>query len=167
MDRTQKQTFVKELNARVANAGLLVVSHYRGLSVKEMTDLRGQLRAEGAELQVTKNRLAKLALEGTPCSSAQEFFVGPTALAISEDAIAAAKITQQFADKNKKFVIVGGAMGEKKLTAEDVKALSKLPSLDELRGMLVGMIQTPATRIATLSAAPATKVARVIAMKPE
>jgi large subunit ribosomal protein L10 len=167
MDRAQKQAFVKDLNSRLSGVELMVVTHYRGLTVAEMEELRGKMRTEGGEIQVTKNRLAKRAFEGTPFTVAEEYMTGPTALAFSSDPVAAAKVTQNFADDHDNLIIVGGVMGEKKLTAEEVKALAKLPSLDELRGRLVGLLQTPAQRIATLSQAPAGQIARLVAQKPE
>jgi large subunit ribosomal protein L10 len=167
MDRAQKRTFVKDLNARLGGVELMVVTQYRGLTVAEMEELRNKMRTEGGEVQVTKNRLAKRAFEGTPFVAAEEYMTGPTALAFSSDPLAAAKVTQKFADDHDNLIIIGGVMGEKKLTADEVKVLAKLPSLDELRGKLVGLLQAPAQRIATLSQAPAGQIARLVAQKPE
>lgn len=165
MDRQQKHTFVTDLQTRLQDAQALVVTHYRGLTVAEMQTLRRQMRDAGGEVQVAKNRLAKLAVKDLPLNAATEFMTGPTALAFSADPVAAAKVAQQFADKNDKLIIVGGALNEKTLSAADIKALSKLPSLDELRGKLVGLLQAPAQRLATVTQAPAGQVARVIQAK--
>ncbi|MDD9920090.1 MAG: 50S ribosomal protein L10 [Alphaproteobacteria bacterium] len=167
MDRAQKEAFVADLHGRLEGAELMVVGHYRGLTVAQMTQLRGNMRQEGGEVQVSKNRLAKLAFKGTPFTVVEEFMTGPTALAFSKDPVAAAKVAQKFADDHENFVVVGGALGEKKLSAEEVKALSKMPSLDELRGKLVGLLQAPAQKIASVTQAPAGQVARVIAAKSE
>ena len=167
MDKTQKQAFVKDLNAKLQAAEAVVVAHYRGTTVAEMTELRCAMREGGAFVKVAKNRLAKIAFDGTPYTNLSELMTGPTALSSSEDPVTAAKVAQKFADDNKNFVILGGAMGDKFLDPAGVKALASMPSLDELRGKLVGLISAPAQRIATLTAAPATKVARVLAMKPE
>lgn len=162
MDRTQKQAFVSGLQAELAQANTLVVAHYRGLTVKDMSTLRRTMRAEGGKVQVAKNRLAKLAFKGTSFEGVADLMVGPTLLAYSADAVAAAKVAQKFADKNDKLVILGGAMGATKLDKAGVKALSDLPSLDELRGKLVGLLQAPATKLAGVTQAPAGQVARVL-----
>ncbi len=168
MDRAQKKTFVVDLRTRMEDdIQLVVVAHYRGLSVAKMTQLRREMRAEGGEIQVAKNRLVKIALADTQFSTLDDILAGPTALAFSKDPVAAAKVAQKFADSNDNFVIMGGALGDKKLSVADVKALSALPSLDELRSKLVGLIQAPAQQLAILSQAPATKIARVIALKEQ
>lgn len=161
MDRAEKRELVDELNAVFSTAGVVVVSHYVGLSVAEMTDLRRRMRAVGAGFKVTKNRLAKLALEGTACNTISDLFAGPTAIAYSNDPIAAPKVIAEYAKGNDKLVILGGAMGSTFLDAKGVDALAKLPSLDELRAQLVGLIQTPATRVAGILQAPAGQLARV------
>lgn len=161
MDRNQKAELVQTLNGVFASAGVVVVTHYTGLTVAEMTDLRGKMTEAGASFKVTKNRMAKLALEGTDAAPIAELFSGPTAIAWSDDPVSAPKIVAAFAKENEKLVILGGAMGETVLDAGGVKALAELPSLDELRGKLVGMISTPATRIAAVTAAPAGQLARV------
>lgn len=162
MDRAQKREFVAEMHDVFQNTGVIVVAHYSGLSVSEMTDLRGRMREAGATLKVAKNRLAKLALEGTDVSCAADLFRGPTVVAYSDDPIAAPKAAAAFAKQNDKLVILGGAMGRTVLDAGGVKALAELPSLDELRAKLVGMISTPATRIAQVLQAPGGQVARVL-----
>lgn len=162
MDRAQKTELVTSLNGVFADAGVVVVTHYIGLSVPEMSDLRARMADAGASFKVTKNRLAKLALEGTPASGISELFQGPTAIAYSNDPVAAPKVAAGFAKENEKLVILGGTMGETVLDANGVKALASLPSLDELRGKIVGMLNTPATQIAGVLQAPAGQVARVL-----
>ncbi len=162
MDRAQKAELVTTFNQVFSNAGVIVVTHYSGLTVAEMTDLRVRMAEAGASFKVTKNRLVKLALEGTDAAGIAELFEGPTAIAYSDDPVAAPKVAVNFAKSNENLVVLGGAMGSTVLDAGGVKALSDLPSLDELRAKLVGMIQTPATRIAGVLQAPAGQVARVI-----
>lgn len=165
MDRAQKEELVSHLNGVFANAGVVVVAHYSGLSVAQMTNLRSKMSEAGGSVKVTKNRLAKLALEGTPVAGIADHFTGPTAIAYSDDPVAAPRIAAAFAKENEQFVILGGAMGETLLDQNGVKALAELPSLDELRGKLVGMISTPATRIAGVLQAPAGQLARVMGAK--
>ena len=162
MDRAQKAELVTTLNSVFSNAGCVVVAHNLGLTVAQMTDLRVRMSQEGASLKVAKNRLAKLALEGTDAEGIKEMFVGPTTIAYSDDPISAPKVVAKFAKDNEKFVVLGGAMGTTVLDEAGVKALAELPSLDELRAKLVGMIQTPATRIAGILQAPGGQVARVL-----
>jgi Ribosomal protein L10 len=162
VDRTQKKEWIGALHGTFGDAGLVVVAHYSGLTVAEMTDLRVKMRAAGASFKVTKNRLTKLALQGTAYESIADLFVGPTAVAFSKDPVAAAKVAADFAKTNDKLKILGGSLGGQTLDIDGVKALATLPSLDELRGKLIGMISTPATRIAGVLQAPAGQVARVI-----
>lgn len=161
MDRNQKAELVASLNGVFSSAGVVVVTHYTGLNVAEMTDLRAKMLGAGASFKVSKNRMAKLALEGTTAAPIAELFSGPTAIGWSDDPVAAPKIIANFAKDNEKLVILGGVMGDTVLDATGVKALAELPSLDELRGKIVGMISTPATRIAAITAAPAGQLARV------
>lgn len=161
MDRTQKKEWIGALHETFGDAGLVVVAHYKGLTVAEMTDLRTKMRAAGASFKVTKNRLTKLALQGTAYEGIADLFVGPTGVAISADPVAAAKVAVDFAKANDKLKILGGSLGGQALTVDGVKALATLPSLDELRGKLIGMISTPATRIAGVLQAPAGQLARV------
>jgi large subunit ribosomal protein L10 len=161
VDRNQKAELVTSLNDVFSGAGVVVVAHYSGLNVAEMTDLRKKMTEAGASFKVTKNRMAKLALEDTSAAPIAELFSGPTAIAWSDDPVAAPKIVADFAKENEKLVILGGAMGDTVLDVDGVKTLAALPSLDELRGRLVGMISTPATRIAAVIAAPAGQLARV------
>lgn len=161
MDRNQKAELVTSLNGVFASAGVVVVTHYTGLNVAQMTELRAKMLEAGASFKVTKNRMARLALEGTTAAPLVELFSGPTAIAWSDDPVAAPKIVANFAKDNEALVILGGVMGETVLDVNGVKALATLPSLDELRGKLVGMISTPATRIAAVTGAPAGQLARV------
>jgi large subunit ribosomal protein L10 len=152
---------VATLNTAFAETGVIVVAHYAGLTVKDMTALRARMREAGGKVKVAKNRLARLALQGTDAASIADLFTGPTLIAYSGDPVAAPKVAVEFARTNEKLVILGGAMGTTSLDPEGVKALATLPSLDELRAKLVGMIQTPATRIAQVVSAPAAQLARV------
>ncbi|MEN3791769.1 50S ribosomal protein L10 [Fulvimarina sp. MAC3] len=162
MERAEKREFVTQLNQSFQDAGVVVVAHYAGLTVANMNDLRSQMRAAGGTVKVAKNRLAKIALQGTDAEGISNLFEGQTLIAYSSDPVAAAKVSNDFAKKNDKLVILGGALGATTLDANGVKALADLPSLDELRGKLVGMIQTPATRIAGVVQAPAGQLARVL-----
>ncbi|ODP37843.1 50S ribosomal protein L10 [Sphingomonas turrisvirgatae] len=161
MDRTQKTEAVAELNRTFGEVGVVVVTRNLGMTVKQSTDLRNKMRDAGASYKVAKNRLAKIALDGTDYTVLADLLTGPTALATSIDPVAAAKVAIDFAKTNDKLEIVGGAMGSQLLDAEGVKALASLPSLDELRGKLVGLLQAPAQRIAVITAAPASQLARV------
>lgn len=162
MDRSDKEQLVASLKDAFNETNLVVVTHYSGLTVAEMGNLRDRMREVGAKFKVTKNRLTRLALEGTQFEGISNLFTGPTAMAFSQDPVAAAKAAVEFSKKNEKLVLVGGALGDKALSVDDIKALATLPSLDELRAKLVGMLNTPATRIAGVHQAPASKVARVI-----
>jgi large subunit ribosomal protein L10 len=161
VDRSQKEKLVASLNETLSGVTSIVVTHQTGLTVAEVTDLRRLMREAGAGFKVTKNRLARLALQGTQFERLSSLFTGPTAIAFSRDPVAAAKVAVEFANKNDKLVIVGGALGTQALDAAGVKALATLPSLDELRGKLVGLLQTPASRIAAVLQAPGSQLARV------
>ena len=161
MDRAEKKELVAELNGVFKKASVVVVAHYSGLTVAQLQNLRKQMRDAGASVQVAKNRLAKIALEGTDVASIGSLLKGPTLIAYSDDPIAAPKVAVAFAKDNDKFVILGGAMGPTALNADSVKSLATMPSLDELRAKIVGLVQAPATKIAQLSTAPAAKLARV------
>ncbi|WP_187972047.1 50S ribosomal protein L10 [Aquibium microcysteis] len=161
MDRAEKRELVTDLNGVFQTSGSVVVAHYAGITVAQMNDLRTKMRAAGGTVKVAKNRLAKIALQGTPSESIQGLFTGQTLIAYAEDPVVAPKITSEFAKGNDKLVILGGAMGATSLDIEGVKTLATLPSLDELRAKLVGMISTPATRIAQVVNAPAAQLARV------
>jgi len=162
MDRTQKGELVEDLKKGFAEAELVVVTRNLGLTVAQSSDLRNKMRSAGANFRVAKNRLALIALEGSRYTQIGEYLKGPTALATSADPIAAAKVAVDFAKTNDRFEIVGGAMGATMLDIKGVKALAELPSLDELRARIVGLVQAPATKIAQLMNAPAAKLARVV-----
>ena len=159
-DRAQKAESIESLKGVFAGAGAVVVTHYLGLSVAELSDLRGRLRKEGAALKVVKNRLAQKALNGAG-EGANALFKGPVAIAYAPDPVSAAKVTMQYAKDNEKLKIVGALMGETLLDAKGVDALAKLPSLDQLRAQILGLIQAPATRVAGVIQAPAAQLARV------
>ena len=162
MDRAQKEKVVEELGQIFESSGVVVVSHYAGLTVAEMQDLRARARQGGSAVRVAKNRLAKIALDGMPCAGIADFLTGMTVLTFSEDPVAAAKTLVEFAKSNNKLTIVGGSIDGKVLDKSGVEALAKLPSLDELRGKLVGLLQAPAGKLARVAQAPAGKLARVI-----
>lgn len=155
MNRAQKEAEVQELQQTFSNNELIVVTHYSGLTVAQITDLRSKLRMEGARFKVTKNTLAKLATKGTKFESLNGLFTGPTGIAASQDPVAAAKVAHNFAKTNDKLIILGGVLGDKILDAEAVKQLASLPSLDALRSRLIGLLQAPATKLAVLMQIPA------------
>jgi large subunit ribosomal protein L10 len=161
MERAEKREVVSALHDVFAKTGVVVVAHYAGLSVAQMTKLRSDMREAGGQVKVAKNRLVKLALEGTDAKVIADLMTGPTCLAYSDDPIAAPKVAVKFAKGNEKFVILGGAMGATVLDSKGVSSLADLPSLDELRGKLVGLIQAPASKIARTVSAPAAQLARV------
>ena len=163
MDRTEKREFVAEMAAVFAETSFVVVVRNSGLTVAEVTELRRRMRAAGATYKVAKNRLATLALDGTRFDGIAPLLKGPTALAWCRDPVAVAKVAVEFARTNDKFVGLGGALGAQLLDASGVKALSELPSLEVLRAGLLGMLQTPATRIAGILQAPGGQIARVLA----
>ena len=161
MDRSQKAESVAQLNAVFSEASVVVVTRNLGLSVAQSTDLRSKMREAGASYKVAKNRLAKRAIVDTDYAGIDDMLTGPTALSTSIDPVAAAKVVVNFAKTNDKLEIVGGSMGAQVLDEAGIKALATLPSLDELRGTLIGLLNAPATKIAQLSTAPAAKLARV------
>ncbi len=163
MDREGKKKSVASLNEVFTKTSVVVVAHYSGLTVAQMQKLRKQMGAAGAKVQVAKNRLVKIAIEGTETSSIAGLMKGPTLIAYSDDPVAAAKVAVAFAKDNDKLVILGGAMGSTALDVNGVKNLATLPSLDELRAKLLGLLQAPATKLAQLQTAPAAKLARVFA----
>ncbi|QLP98189.1 MAG: 50S ribosomal protein L10 [Rhodoblastus sp.] len=161
MDRAEKKEFVSSLHGVFEKTSVVVVAHYSGLTVAQMQKLRKEMKAAGATVQVAKNRLAKIALDGTDVASIGSLMKGPTLIAYSDDPVAAPKVAVAFAKDHDKFVILGGAMGVTALNQDGVKALATMPSLDEMRAKIIGLIQAPATKIAQLSTAPAAKLARV------
>ena len=163
MDRSQKADAVAQLNAVFNEVGVVVVTRNLGMTVAQSTDLRGKMRDAGATYKVAKNRLAKLALKDTDYVGLDDMLTGPVGLAWSKDPVAAAKAAVEFAKTNDKLEIVGGAMGSVVLDEAGIKALASMPSLDELRAKLIGLVNAPATKIAQVVTAPAAKVARVFA----
>lgn len=162
MDRAEKSEFVSTMHTAFNDAGAVVVAHYTGLTVSEISEFRSKVKEAGGAVKVAKNRLAKIALEGTEVAHISELFEGQTLIVHSPDPIAAPKAAVDFAKTNEKLVILGGAMGAQSLDESGVKALASLPSLDELRAKIVGMVSTPATRIAQVVNAPAGQLARVV-----
>lgn len=165
MDRAAKAELVTQLHDVFQNTGVIVVSHYAGLSVAQMTDYRNRMREAGGSVKVAKNRLAKIALKDTDLTGMSDLLTGPTCLSYSEDPITAAKVAVEYAKTNDKLVILGGAMGSTMLDADGVKALASLPSLDELRGKIVGLIQAPMVKIVRTVNEPGAQLARVIQAK--
>jgi len=162
VERAEKREFVTELNEVFKASGSVVVAHYAGVTVAQMNDFRSKMRKAGGTVRVAKNRLAKIALQGTESEGMSDLFKGQTLIAFCDDPVTAPKVCMDFAKTNDKLVVIGGAMGATVLDADGVKSLATMPSLDELRAKLVGMIQTPATRIATIASAPASQLARVL-----
>lgn len=167
MLRADKTAIVDDLRGVFSHAGAVVVTHYKGLSVAEITELRRQMRSAGARFRVTKNRLARLALADTAYTGLGELFIGPTAIAYSDDPIAAPKAAVGFAKRNQKLVVIGGGLGEHMMSSQEVRALAELPSLDELRAQLISLIQTPASRLVGVLEAPGAQLARVLAAHAE
>lgn len=162
MDRAQKKEMVTSLNRVFSETGVVVITRNHGLTVAQVTDLRNKMRAAGASYKVAKNKLARIALEGTQYEPISDMLVGPTALATSNDAVAVAKAASDFAKSNDKLEIVGGAMGSTLLDANAVRQLAALPSLDQLRARIVGLVQAPATKLVQIVQAPAGQLARVL-----
>jgi large subunit ribosomal protein L10 len=161
MDRKDKEAFVTSLRSALEDAGIVIVTRQTALTVAESTDLRVKMRDAGANFKIAKNTLAKIAMKGLPCEGLIEQFSGPTAIAYSKDPIAAAKVIANFSKTNNKMEIIAGVFGDKVLDANGVQQLATLPSLDELRGKLIGLIQAPATKVAAVVQAPAGQLARV------
>jgi large subunit ribosomal protein L10 len=165
LERAEKREVVTALHDVFAKTGVVVVAHYAGLTVAQMTRLRSDMRSAGGQVKVAKNRLVKLALEGTDAKGIADLLKGPTCLAFSADPVAAPKVAVKFAKANEKFVILGGAMGPTVLDAKGVDSLASLPSLDELRGQVIGLIQAPASKIARTINEPGAQLARVFAAR--
>ena len=161
MNREQKESFVQNLKSIIADNSLVLVFHYRGMSMTDMTDLRVQSFNSGCSIKVTKNRLTKLALEGSDKAALSEFFDGPTAIAYSSDPVQLTKLLTNFAKNNSNLVILGGIMDNEILSVEKIEILSKLPSLEEIRAQLIGLISSPAQKIASVLTAPSGDLARV------
>lgn len=162
MNRNEKAELIETLQSTLSEAAAVVVTHQTGLTVAESSDLRGRMREAGAGFKVTKNRLTKIALQGTKYEDISDLFTGPTAMGTSADPVSAAKVLVDFAKENDKLTVIGGSLDGKVLDKAGVEALAKLPSLDELRAKLVGLLNAPATQVARVTQAPAAKLARVI-----
>ena len=162
MNRTEKAQLIEDLSKSVSASSVVLVAHYKGLTVANLTNLRMKIREAGAGFRVTKNKLTQIALKNTPFEHVSDMFVGPTAIAYSSDPVTVAKVITEFAKANDKLVILGGAFGANMLDASGVDMLSKLPSLDELRAKIIGLISAPATKIAAILQTPGGQVARVI-----
>ena len=167
MDRARKEELVAEMHQTFQNAATIIVTHYRGLSVTDMAQLRKDSRELGANYKVTKNRLTRRALIGTKYEIISDLFTGPTAIAYSDDPVIAAKVTVGFSNMNEKLLVIGGAIGDKALAETDVKALASMLSREELRGKIVGILQTPASGLVGVLNAPASQVARVLAARAQ
>ena len=165
MNREEKAELIKRLNSTFNNAGVVVVTHQSGLTVDESTDLRVKMREVGARYQVAKNRIVKLALKDTKYENIIDLFSGPTAIAVSKDPVSAPKTIFQFAKDNDKLSIIGGGLDGKNLSVDEVTQLASLPSLDELRGKLIGLIKSPSQKLASVSVAPANKLVNVLHAK--
>ena len=167
VERAEKQDFVTALRSTFQANASVIVAHYAGLTVSDMQVLRKQAKQAGVSVKVAKNRLAKIALDGTEVASIASLLKGPTLLAYSNDPVAAAKVAIDYAKVNEKLVVLGGAMGATSLDPGGVKTLASMPSLDELRAKLIGLLTAPATKLAQLANAPASKLARVVAAYAE
>jgi large subunit ribosomal protein L10 len=167
VDRAKKQELTAILHRDLSETVCVVVTHQTGLSVAEVTQLRRQMRSAGASYRVTKNRLVLRALEGTPFAELAPLFTGPTAIAFSKDPVAAAKAAVEYANRNAKLTIVGGGLSGQPLDQAGIRALAVLPSLDELRGRIIGLLNAPATKLAMLLQTPGGQLARVIAAHAE
>ena len=167
MNKSAKKQFVTSLKDSFSKVSFIAISHYSGLSVAEMTRLRREIRGVGAGLRVTQNRLTKIALQDSGFDAVSYLFKGPTVVAYSSDPVSAAKVVVEFARKNDKFILIGAIMDKSILDVESIKSLALLPSLDVLRGQLLGIIQAPATRLAGILQAPASQLARVISAYSE
>ena len=159
MNREKKENYIKEMTAQFENSEAVLVTHYQGLTVKQLDDLRKKMREHGIKFQITKNRITKLALKNSKCKNLSDLFTGPTAVALSEDAITSAKILTKFSKENEKLKILGGIMGEEILDIAAVANVATLPTLDEARAKIVGILQSPALKIVSILLAPASKIA--------
>jgi len=159
MNKEQKQTYIKEMTAQFENSEAVLVTHYQGLTVKQLDELRKQMRMHGIKFKITKNRITKIALQNSKCKNLTDLFVGPTAVALSEDAITSAKILTKFSKENANLKILGGIMGKEILDVVGVANIATLPSMDEARAKIVGILRSPAQKIASILLAPASKIA--------
>tara|TARA_B100001778_G_scaffold245447_1_gene205621 strand:- start:173 stop:682 length:510 start_codon:yes stop_codon:yes gene_type:complete len=159
MNKTDKKNYIENMKERFDKSEAVIVTHYQGLTVKQLDDLRAKMRDQGIQFKVTKNRITKLALENTKCKELSDLFVGPTAVALSEDAITSAKILTKFSKENENLKILGGIMGAEILDVAGVNNVATLPTLDEARAKIVGILRSPAQKVASILLAPASKIA--------
>ena len=159
MNKTKKQEYIKEMKSQFDNSEAVIVAHYQGLTVNQLDELRAKMREHGIIFKITKNRITKLALEKTRCKDLVELFKGPTAVALSKDAITSAKILTKFSKENQNLKILGGIMGSDILDVAGVQNVATLPTLDEARAQIVGILRSPAQKIASILLAPASKIA--------
>ena len=159
MNKEQKKNYITEMTASFENSEAVLVTHYQGLTVKQLDELRKQMREHGIQFKITKNRITKLALQKTKCKDLSDLFKGPTAVALSKDAISSAKILTKFSKENKNLKILGGIMGKDILDIAAVANVATLPTLDEARAKIVGILSSPAQKIASILLAPASKIA--------
>ena len=159
MNKEQKQNYISEMTKQFENSKAVMVTHYQGLTMPQLDELRSKMREHGIIFKITKNRITKLALEKTRCKELSKFFTGPTAVALSSDAITSAKILTNFSKENSNLKILGGIMGEDILDVAGVKNVATLPSLEEARAKIVGILRSPAQKIASILLAPASKIA--------
>ena len=167
MNRSEKKEFVQKLKDEIDSSSSVIVAHYSGLNVEESDQLRAEMRSNGAKFKVTKNRLTKLALEQTQFKDIADLFTGPTAIAFSDDPVAPAKVAVSFEKKLEKFKIIGGGYDGEKIDLEKINFLATLPSIDELRGKIIGLISAPAQKIALIVKEPASQMARLVSAKSE
>ena len=167
MNRSEKKEFVQKLKDEIDSSSSVIVAHYSGLTVEESEQLRAEMRSNGAKFKVTKNRLTKLALEQTQFKDIADLFTGPTAIAFSDDPVAPAKVAVSFEKKLEKFKIIGGGYDGEKIDLEKINFLATLPSMDELRGKIIGLISAPAQKIALIVKEPASQMARLVSSKSE
>ena len=164
MNKEQKKNYITEMTANFENSEAVLVTHYQGLTVKQLDKLRKQMREQGIQFKITKNKITKLALEKTKCKDLANLFTGPTAVALSKDAISTAKILTKFSKENKNLKILGGIMGKEILDVVAVANVATLPTLDEARAKIIGILRSPAQKIVSILLAPASKIA-ILALK--
>ncbi len=159
MNKEKKKEYIKEMTTQFDKSEAVIVTHYQGLTVNQLDDLRNKMREHGIQFKITKNRITKLALDKTRCKNLSELFTGPTAVALSQDAITSAKILTKFSKENESLKIIGGIMGEEILDVVGVQNVATLPTLEEARAKIVGILRSPAQKIASILLAPASKIA--------
>jgi large subunit ribosomal protein L10 len=167
VNRTEKHEFVSNFGSLLSKTNFVLVSHYKGLSVQEISSLRKQIRQENATFKVTKNSLAKRAIKNTDYENLDPFFVGPTAITLSDDPVSAAKVIVNFSKENEKLTIIAGAMGDKELSIADINKLASLPSMEVIRAKILGLITSSMSNIVSVIQQPPSKIVRLINSKPE